>query len=72
MKFIALVSGGKDSIFNIIECMSYGHELVCIGNLYHSGEIDSYMYQTVGGEIIDLIAKCLNVPLIKRKIIVIF
>ena len=68
MKFIALVSGGKDSVYNIIECVSFGHELICIGNLYQKGEIDSFMYQTVGGELVDHIAKCLDVPLVKREI----
>jgi diphthine-ammonia ligase len=33
MKFVALISGGKDSCFNAIKCVSYGHELVCMGNL---------------------------------------
>ena len=45
MKFAALISGGKDSIYNIIESVSYGHELVCLGNLYsNNGEIDSFMF----------------------------
>ena len=33
MKFVALISGGKDSCYNAIKCVSYGHELVCMGNL---------------------------------------
>jgi len=33
MKFVALVSGGKDSIFNICQSIKNGHELVCIANL---------------------------------------
>jgi len=37
MKFIGLISGGKDSIFNILECIKAGHELVCLGNLHYSG-----------------------------------
>lgn len=45
MKFVGLISGGKDSIYNIVECVSYGHELVCVANLYSDcGEIDSFMY----------------------------
>jgi diphthine-ammonia ligase len=34
MKFVALLSGGKDSVFNALECVSLGHELVCVANLY--------------------------------------
>ena len=37
MKFIALISGGKDSIFNIMKCMEAGHELVCLANLFPPG-----------------------------------
>ena len=42
MKFVSLVSGGKNSVFNTLQCISYGHELVCVANLYpKKGEIDS-------------------------------
>jgi diphthine-ammonia ligase len=34
MKFAALISGGKDSIFNILKCIENGHELVVLINLY--------------------------------------
>lgn len=34
MKFIALISGGKDSIFNILKCIEKGHELVALVNLH--------------------------------------
>lgn len=33
MLFAALISGGKDSIFSIMECISHGHELVALINL---------------------------------------
>ena len=67
MKFVGLVSGGKDSIMSIMEAVAHGHELVCLANLHAAElgkEMDSYMYQTVGVEIVPLIAKCLQVPLI--------
>jgi diphthine-ammonia ligase len=38
MKVFALVSGGKDSIFNIIKCQEQGHEIVALGNLYNLDE----------------------------------
>lgn len=69
MKFVSLVSGGKDSVFNTLQCISYGHELVCVANLYpKKGETDSYMYQTVGVEIVPKIAECLEVPIVRREI----
>lgn len=70
MKFVALLSGGKDSCYNIIKCQSYGHELVCLANLFptNTDEINSFMYQSVGHNAIPLLAKCFNVPLIRKEI----
>ncbi|CAI5756578.1 unnamed protein product [Candida verbasci] len=72
MKFVALVSGGKDSFYNIHNCLSLGHELIAFGNLYpldsNKDEIDSFMFQTVGHDIIDYYSKCLEVPLYRRAI----
>ena len=59
MKVVGLISGGKDSVFNLIECVAHGHEIVCLANLHgqETGtELDSFMYQTVGVEITPLIA----------------
>jgi diphthine-ammonia ligase len=36
MKVLALISGGKDSIYNICRCIDEGHEIVALGNLYNS------------------------------------
>ena len=73
MKFLALISGGKDSFFSIHHCLSQGHELVALGNLYpqdkHRDEIDSYMFQTVGHDVIDYYKECLDVPLYRQAII---
>lgn len=73
MKFVALISGGKDSIFNILSCINNGHELVALGNLYPNKvdvhEIDSFMFQTVGHSIVEYYKYCLGVPLYRRKII---
>ena len=50
MKFVALLSGGKDSCFNIMRCQSHGHELICLANLMpldiSTEEMNSFMYQT--------------------------
>lgn len=85
MKVIALISGGKDSTFNMMECVKNGHEIVALVNLrpplcqsaknenHNSNEIvqelDSYMYQSVGNEILDLYAEAMDVPLYRADIL---
>ena len=73
MKFVALVSGGKDSCFNILHCLAQGHELVCLANLYpaepDNDEIDSYMYQTVGHDVLTLYEKCTGKPMYREPIL---
>ena len=34
MRVVALVSGGKDSFYSIIECNRLGHEVVALANLH--------------------------------------
>lgn len=72
MKFVALISGGKDSFFNIMHCMHNTHELVALANLHPANldkqEIDLFMFQTVGHTIIDKYEQCVGVPLYKRAI----
>lgn len=33
MKYVALLSGGKDSCYNILHCADNGHELVAAASL---------------------------------------
>lgn len=71
MKYVALLSGGKDSCFNLLHCSENGHELVAAASLrpeQGKDEIDSYMYQTVGQDAIEVVAKALDVPLYRRVI----
>lgn len=89
MKVIALISGGKDSTFNMMECIRHGHEIVALVNLrppqsmsvknesrqeQHNNEIeliqelDSYMYQSVGNELIELYAQAVELPLYRAQI----
>ncbi|KAL0136907.1 ATP binding domain 4-like protein [Mucor lusitanicus] len=54
MKIVALVSGGKDSCYNMMQCVANGHEIAAIANLkppHESGkdELDSFMYQNMHG-----------------------
>lgn len=72
MKFIALVSGGKDSCFNILHCLNAGHELVAMANLHprkgRPDEIDSYMFQTVGHSVVESLSQCCDIPLFRAEI----
>ena len=86
MKVIGLVSGGKDSIMNLMECIKHGHEIVALINLRPPQslsvlnesesceknelvqELDSYMYQSVGNELIDMYAEAMQLPLYRGNI----
>jgi diphthine-ammonia ligase len=70
MKVVALISGGKDSCFNMMHCVANGHEIVALANLYpeEKDELDSYMFQTVGHETIELYAQCMELPLFRQAI----
>ncbi|XP_022938025.1 diphthine--ammonia ligase isoform X1 [Cucurbita moschata] len=72
MKVVALVSGGKDSCFAMMKSIQFGHEIVALANLMPADdsvdELDSYMYQTVGHQIIVSYAECMGIPLFRRRI----
>ncbi|AOW07181.1 hypothetical protein B0I72DRAFT_134279 [Yarrowia lipolytica] len=72
MKFVALVSGGKDSCFSILQCIANNHELVALANLHppqqETHEMDSYMYQTVGHNVVAQYSDLLGVPLYRKAI----
>ncbi|KAF9008948.1 hypothetical protein BDQ17DRAFT_1398065 [Cyathus striatus] len=71
MKYVALLSGGKDSCYNLLHCAKNGHELVAAATLGPEPgkeELDSYLYQTVGQDAINLIAQALEVPLYRQVI----
>jgi diphthine-ammonia ligase len=82
LKVIALISGGKDSLFSILHCLANGHEVIALANLYpndvqqdshgHQVENDkdtnSYMYQTVGHSVIRHYEEALELPLYRRPI----
>ncbi|VTJ77292.1 Hypothetical predicted protein, partial [Marmota monax] len=66
--------GGKDSCYNMMQCIAAGHQIVALANLrpdenqVGSDELDSYMYQTVGHQAIDLYAEAMALPLYRRTI----
>ncbi|CAI8613653.1 unnamed protein product [Vicia faba] len=72
MKVVALVSGGKDSCYAMMKSIHYGHEIVALANLMpvddSVDELDSYMFQTVGHQIIINYAECMGLPLFRRRI----
>ncbi|KAL7534581.1 hypothetical protein ACHAXR_006690 [Thalassiosira sp. AJA248-18] len=72
MKFIALVSGGKDSIYSALQAIENGHELACCAHLaprQQNLEEESYMYQTAGSEAVRMqVEECIGVPFYVREI----
>jgi len=71
MLVVGLVSGGKDSCYNLVQCVAAGHEVVCLANLRpekNSQEEDSNMYQTVGWDCIEMLAKAMRLPLYVESI----
>ncbi|KAI0732994.1 hypothetical protein C8Q72DRAFT_958352 [Fomitopsis betulina] len=71
MKYVALLSGGKDSCYNLLHCAANGHELIAAASLcpeQGKEELDSYMYQTVGQDAIQFVADALEVPLCRKVI----
>ncbi|KAI6241276.1 Diphthine--ammonia ligase [Aphelenchoides fujianensis] len=71
MKVVGLVSGGKDSCYNLLLAKRDGHEIVCLANLHPPAgkeELDSYMYQSVGSEGIKAFAAALELPLYRKEI----
>ena len=71
MRVVGLISGGKDSSYNLMKCVQDGHELVALVNLYPAelqDELDSYMYQTVGHAWIDCYSEAIGLPLFRQPI----
>ncbi|KAF9153859.1 ATP binding domain 4 [Mortierella sp. AD010] len=73
MKILGLISGGKDSFYNLMQCVANGHKVVALGNLHPppqdmKDELDSYMYQTVGHDVIHMYKDCLDLPLYRQEI----
>ncbi|KAJ6176617.1 hypothetical protein N7485_003531 [Penicillium canescens] len=79
LNVIALISGGKDSLYSILHCIRNGHKVVALANLYpepspstqndeEDEDIDSFMYQTIGHSIIPLYEQALGIPLYRQAI----
>ncbi|XP_056282156.1 diphthine--ammonia ligase isoform X2 [Pseudoliparis swirei] len=70
MNVVALISGGKDSCYNMMQCVAAGHRIAALANLRpaNTDELDSYMYQTVGHQAVHLFAEAMDLPLYRRTI----
>ncbi|XP_067638726.1 uncharacterized protein [Eurosta solidaginis] len=69
MRVVAMVSGGKDSCYNMMQCVAEGHEIVALANLHPKDrdELDSFMYQTVGHMGIEILAEAMGLPLYRQE-----
>lgn len=57
----------------MMHCVANGHEIVALANLKPPAaggqdEMDSFMYQTVGHDIIDLYSECMQLPMYRGEI----
>ncbi|KAL5463864.1 hypothetical protein EMCRGX_G032808 [Ephydatia muelleri] len=68
MRVVALISGGKDSCYNMMQCVSAGHQIVALANLQplEKDELDSFMFQTVGHEGVAAYAEAMRLPLYRK------
>ena len=90
LQVVALISGGKDSLFSLSHCLQNGHRIVALANLHpparptrpnhdasgsasipeedEEQDMNSFMYQTVGHQVIPWYADALGLPLYRREI----
>ncbi|RZF32751.1 hypothetical protein LSTR_LSTR017404 [Laodelphax striatellus] len=59
MKVVALISGGKDSCYNMLQCVAAGHQVVALANLRPESK--------VGHQGIELYAEALGLPLFRQS-----
>lgn len=85
LNIIALISGGKDSLYSLLHCLRNGHRIVALANLYpatnpqssrrgsdpeeEDDDIDSFMYQTIGHSVVPLYEEALRIPLYRGRIV---
>lgn len=93
MHVLALVSGGKDSIYSLCTAFQWGHKIVALGNLCpppplpssprpsptsppsagtpitSADELNSHTFQTIGHELLPLIASALGIPLYVQPLV---
>ena len=66
MRVVALLSGGKDSLYALLLCLRAGHDVVAVATLHPPSpsldEVDSHCFQTIGHQLTPSIAHCLSLP----------
>ena len=77
LNVVGLISGGKDSFYSLLHCITNQHRVIALANLCPAGvtspsvtteDLNSYMYQTAGHSIIPLYAEALGLPLYRQEI----
>ncbi|RCI03262.1 ATP binding domain 4 [Rhizopus stolonifer] len=63
MKIVALISGGKDSCYNMMQCVANGHEIVALANLRPPNQSGK------GHDAIHYYSECMDLPLYRREIL---
>lgn len=43
---MGLISGGKDSCYNMMQCVAEGHQIVALANLYPKGKGGHYSHSS--------------------------
>ena len=66
MKVVALCSGGKDSCYALFLAMELGNEVTQLIAMMPERE-DSWMYHRPNTRLVDLLAECADLPLIKAE-----
>ncbi|BGP43325.1 hypothetical protein JCM10450v2_007476 [Rhodotorula kratochvilovae] len=72
MEFVALLSGGKDSVYTLHHALLQGHTPVALASLVPpqgKDELDSFMYQTVGSSGLKTLAQAIGLPLYTETIL---
>jgi diphthine-ammonia ligase len=71
LQVIALVSGGKDSIYAMLHCLAQSHRVVALANLAPAAggrDPDSAMYQAAGHAVLPALAAAAGLPLFRAAI----
>jgi len=66
MRLVALLSGGKDSIFAILKAKKADYEIKYLATI-HSKNPDSYMYHTPNIGLTLLQSRCMNIQLVSKE-----
>jgi len=65
VRLAAAYSGGKDSTYALMKALEQGHELACLVTVFPENPW-SYMFHSANVRWVELQARCLGLPLIRR------